>query len=87
MPRIRTSAAGLARLLNAAAWPIYVLDDAQRIVFCNEACLNWVGQTSDELVGIRCAYHSSPTVVGLEAIASGLCPPPAALEGRQTAGA
>lgn len=87
MARTRTSAAGLARLLNSAARPIYVLDDDQRIVFCNDACLNWVGQTSNELSGIRCAYHSSPAVAGLEAIAAGLCPPPAAFDGNQAAGA
>ena len=87
MARARTSTAELAKLLNSVAQPIYVLDDEQTLVFCNRACLDWVGRTAEELQGRRCAYHSSPEVRGPEAVAAGLCPPPEALAGREMRGA
>jgi len=86
MARVRTVAAELARLLNSAAQPIYVLDDEQTLLFSNRACLDWVAQTADELIGRRCAYHSSPEAAGADAVAAGLCPSPAALAGRETSG-
>ena len=86
MARARTSAAELARLLNSAKQPIYVLDEDQMLVFCNRACLDWVGCTADELQGRRCAYHSSPEVGGPEGVAAGLCPSPEALAGREMRG-
>jgi len=86
MARGRTRATQLARLLNAASQPVYVLDTEQRLVFCNQACLDWVGRTADQMEGLRCRYHSSPEVTGEEAVAAGLCPPPDALAGRQRTG-
>jgi transcriptional regulator with PAS, ATPase and Fis domain len=87
MARARTIAAELAKLLDAAAQPIYVLDDEQTLVFCNRACLDWVGSTADDLVGRPCAYHSSAEVTGPDAVAAGLCPSPEVLAGRQMTGA
>lgn len=86
MARLPTSAKELATLLEAAPRPIYVLDDQQTIVFCNQACLDWVGQPAEELLGRRCAYHSSPEVTGADAVAAGLCPPPGALTAGEMAG-
>jgi len=86
MARARSSTAELAKLLNSVAQPIYVLDDEQTLVFCNRACLDWVGRTAEELQGRRCAYHSNPEVSGLEAVAAGLCPPPPAMAGREMSG-
>jgi len=86
MPRLPTSAKELARLLEATPQPVYVLDDLQTIVFCNQACLDWVGQPAEELLGCRCAYHSSPEVTGADAVAAGLCPPPGALSAGETTG-
>jgi len=86
MARSRTIAGELAKLLNSAAQPIYVLDDDQTLVFCNKACLEWVGRTADQLHGWRCAYHSSPEATGPGAVAAGLCPPPEVLAGRETSG-
>lgn len=86
MPRVRASTAGLSRLLNSAARPVYVLDREQRIVFGNEACLHWLGLSPDELIGARCTWHTSSAEAGPEAVAGGLCPPPAALEGHEAGG-
>ena len=81
MAQKRPRAAELARLLQSANQPIYVLDEEQTLIYCNQACLDWVEQTSEALLGQRCAYHSSPEVTGPEAVAAGLCPPPKALLG------
>jgi transcriptional regulator with PAS, ATPase and Fis domain len=72
----RVSATELARLLNSAPQPIYVLDDELTIVFINRACQEWLGAAAEDLVGRRCAYHSDPGVAGPDAVAAGLCPPP-----------
>ncbi len=84
MPRPRANTAGLSRLLGSLSEPVYLLDNRHTIVFCNDACLDWVGQNPDDLLGQRCAYHSSVSVTGPEAVAAGLCPPPAAWQHRQS---
>jgi DNA-binding NtrC family response regulator len=71
----------LARLLNAASQPIYVLDDLGRLAFCNRACLEWLGQPEEALLERRCAYHGASEVEPLDALAAGLAPPPQALAG------
>ncbi len=81
MARYRTSAAELAGLLNSADQPIYVVDAEQTIVFCNRVCVEWVGLSAEELLGRRCAYHSGAELTGTDAVAAGLCPPPAVLAG------
>ena len=80
MPPKRIQAAGLARLLNAAEQPVYALDETLTIVFLNRAAHDWLA-TGESLLGRRCAYHSSPAVGGLDAVAAGLCPPPRVLSG------
>ncbi len=81
MARPRSSVTELAALFNSAKQPVYVLDDRLTIVFCNKACLEWVGQSESELLGRRCAWHSSPDVPPADAVAAALCPPPAVLRG------
>ncbi len=71
----------LARLLNEANEPIYVVDDDLTIVFLNRACQSWLGEAAEGLLGRRCAYHSSLAVAGPDAVAAALCPPPASLAG------
>ncbi len=82
MARQRISAGQLAKMLNSATRPIYVLDDELTVVFCNRACRDWLGQRAEGLLGHRCAYHSDPDPSGAAAVATGLCPPPAAMAGR-----
>ncbi len=81
MARQRITATELARTLNATTQPIYVLDDESVVVFFNRACQKWLGAAAQGLIGRRCTYHSSPAMTGPDAVAAGLCPPPAALDG------
>jgi len=87
MPRRRITASELAKMLNSAGQPIYVLDDEFVVVFCNRACQNWLGRQAEQLVGRRCAYHSDPAMTAADAVAAGLCPPPQAMAGRETTAA
>ena len=75
----RITATGLAKMLNSATRPIYVLDDELTLVFCNRACREWLGEAAEGLLGRQCGYHCSPQVTGPDAVAAGLCPPPAAM--------
>lgn len=83
MPSRRGSAAPLARLFDAVAEPIYAVDFDRNIVFCNDACLKWTGCAADELLGQECRYHAGEGLPRAAAVAAALCPPPAALAGRQ----
>ncbi|MHC4180463.1 MAG: AAA-type ATPase lid domain-containing protein [Planctomycetota bacterium] len=76
MARQRISVGELAKMLNSATQPVYVLDDEMTLVFCNRACRDWLGQQAEGLVGQRCSYHSGPDPAGPAAVAAGLCPPP-----------
>jgi DNA-binding NtrC family response regulator len=86
MARPRNKTLALGKLLDSTSRPIYVLDEEYSLVFCNSACLEWVGHSADELLGKQCRYHSDPEVTEVEAVAAGLCPPPAAMTGRQLTG-
>jgi DNA-binding NtrC family response regulator len=82
MGRDRIHTTELARLLNSADQPMYVLDNALTIVFFNKAFRQCFEAASDELIGLRCAYHSQSDATGPKAMAAGLCPPPMVLTGR-----
>lgn len=84
MARSRITATELAKSLNSEIWPIYVLDDELTVVFCNRACADWLGPEAAEVLGRQCAYHSRAEVTGPDAVAAGLCPPPAAISGHPT---
>jgi len=77
----RVNTTELVKLLNLAGRPIYVLDEDLTVVFINRACRDWLGAAAEGLLGLCCAYHSSPAVVGADAVAAGLCPPPRVLSG------
>mgnify|MGYP000846754631 CR=1 FL=1 len=77
MARGRPGALELARLLDAVAQPLYVLDEEQTVMFCNAACLEWLGCAADAIQGKRCVF----AVAGngnADPVAAGLCPPPEA---------
>jgi DNA-binding NtrC family response regulator len=81
----RTPAKDLVRLLNSAPQPIYALDEDLTIIFLNPACREWLGPASEGLIGARCAYHAAADPTSPEAVAAGLCPPPEAISGKNSA--
>ena len=81
---LRTIAADLARLFDAAAGPAYALDDKGRIIFVNEACAAWAGYTVGELLGHESRYHTSGEVTGPDSVAAALAPPPEVWTGLPT---
>ncbi|HVX59325.1 MAG TPA: helix-turn-helix domain-containing protein [Pirellulales bacterium] len=83
MPPSRASANELARLLEALAQPVYVVNDARRLIFCNQACQDWTGVSGQELIGQECRYHSAAEGADAAAIAAALCPAPEAFRGRR----
>ena len=56
----RLHANELAKLLNSAMQPIYVLDDDLTIVFLNRACVEWFGTAAEGLLGQTCASIPAP---------------------------
>jgi DNA-binding NtrC family response regulator len=76
----------LERLLGATEQPIYIVDDEWTIVFCNPACLQWLGRGEGEITARPCRYHSGPEGDSLEILLAGLCPPPEAMAGREECG-
>ena len=73
----------LARLFTASSQPIYLLDDQRRVVYCNEACENWLAMMAEELIGQQCSYHSGDPAQLATERAAALCPPPAVFLGER----
>lgn len=86
MPRKPSPARTLTRLLDAAATPVYVLDDERRLVWGNAAFAAWTGRGAEEMAGLKFSYTSSGQLSGAAELASALCPPPEAFSGDLTAG-
>jgi DNA-binding NtrC family response regulator len=86
MARSRSFRTRLIQLLDCAATPVYVLDEQRRIVYCNSACAAWLETTAEQLVGLRCDYHSKLEVDAPSALAAGLCPPPDVFAGQNARG-
>ncbi len=78
MGRMRTSATELARLLDAVDRPVYALDEDHRLIFCNQACADWLDRPAGDLLGKQCVYQGGGEATGVEAVLAGLCPPPSA---------
>lgn len=55
-------------------------------MYCNHACLHWLGVEADALLGRRCVYSSDASLVGPDAAAAGLCPPPETQSGQIASG-
>jgi transcriptional regulator with AAA-type ATPase domain len=80
MPRIST-ATELTKLLNQCSRPVYVIDAARRILYCNKALATWMELDPERIVGRKVEYHSevSPDSSSKSLAAaplSDLCPPP-----------
>lgn len=82
----KSVATALARLFDAAPDPLYVLDQRRTIIFCNEACAEWVGLPAADLIGRRVDYVAGDPDAGPPGMAAGLCPPPAAFAGQAVSG-
>jgi transcriptional regulator of aromatic amino acid metabolism len=85
----RPSVKQLARLLDAVAVPIYIVDAHGRLAYVNAACAQWLVCDGAQLIGQSCRYHSpeveaSPELGGdpetssptPSQLAVALCPPP-----------
>lgn len=75
---MRSSSTELARLLDAVERPIYAIDEDHRLIFCNRACLDWLGRDASDLLGKPCVYQAGGEAQDAEAVVAGLCPPPSA---------
>lgn len=83
MPRRRQSAGELARLFEAVALPVYVIDQLGRLAYLNPACADWLGVDAEEMVGVACHYGVAQTGDAAAAIGAGLCPPPEVFQGER----
>ncbi len=84
MARTRSSNRDLLRTLQATVVPIAIFSDQRVLVFCNQACAEWVGVAADELIGLRGDYGSDSEVSIEQAAVGRLCPPPEAFVGQLT---
>ncbi|MGI8981725.1 MAG: sigma 54-interacting transcriptional regulator [Pirellulaceae bacterium] len=90
MPRKISNLKALAKLLDTAPQPVYVLDGEHRFVYGNAAFSAWVGRSAEELAGLKCLYSASGELTGGTELAAAIAPPPeayaqSALEGRVAA--
>src|SRR5690606_11346260 len=86
MPRPRTPAKALTRLLAGAREPLAVVDANRTVVFCNAACAEWLGAEAAEILGRVCHYHAGNPTDPLDMALATLCPPREALAGRRLRG-
>ena len=86
MAKARSIPTRLLRLLENTADPVYVLDADRAILFCNQACANWIGVEAASLVGRRVDYVTGDEMHGVPGAAAGLCPPPDVFAGRARSG-
>jgi transcriptional regulator with PAS, ATPase and Fis domain len=82
MARPRSSTTALRKTLDHSRRPIYVLDERRVIVYCNQACADWTGIATDDLIGTRCDYHTQVISDPIAELAARLCPPPAVFSGK-----
>ena len=90
MPRNSTSAA-LAKLLDQSSRPVYVINAARKIVYCNQALAAWMELDPERIVGRAVEYHSeaagnSSSKSLVETPLSDLCPPPKVFFGEASGG-
>ncbi|NMC20527.1 MAG: sigma 54-interacting transcriptional regulator [Thermogutta sp.] len=83
MPGKRRRFTHLVRIFDDVEQPVYLVDAAWRIRYCNQALLAWLGCSEEAILDRRCAFHSGAVDPG-DALAAGLCPPPGAMERPRT---
>lgn len=77
----RSPRAAFFHLFDDAATPVYALDLKRKIIYCNAALARWLGLNVEDLVGVRCDYHSAADEASFS-----LGAPPSVFEGRVAAG-
>ncbi len=82
MGRPRSAIASLARLLDKISQPVYAVDSDRRLIFCNQACVDWTGVPADRLVGQLCHFDAATAGKRPAAVAAALGPPPTVWEGQ-----
>jgi DNA-binding NtrC family response regulator len=82
MGRKRSSIAVVSRLLATSSTPVYAVDHDRRLVYCNSACLEWLGVDAGSLLERRCDYHSDGCPGEPDQVVAALCPPPEAFVGQ-----
>ncbi len=85
MPGKRRRFTNLVRIFDGVEQPVFLVDAAWRIRYCNQALLAWLGCSEEAILDRRCAFHSGSVDPG-DALAAGLCPPPGAMERPRTPG-
>ncbi|HUE71293.1 MAG TPA: sigma 54-interacting transcriptional regulator [Pirellulaceae bacterium] len=76
----------MTKLLDAAATPVYVVDEDRRLVWGNAAFAAWTQRNIDDLAGLKLSYTTSGELSGAAELAAALCPPPEAFSGAVTSG-
>ena len=79
MARSQSQKTIVSRLFANSARPIYLLDDARKIVFCNEALLQWLQTPAEALMNTPCVYSGTDDSID-SSMPNQLCPPPHAWE-------
>jgi DNA-binding NtrC family response regulator len=83
MARKRSYITALSNLLAECAQPVYVLDAAGKLVYCNPACTSWLNVDAHQLLGRVCQYRSQPAETEPADLSFALCPPPQAFLGQR----
>lgn len=83
MPRARSLANELKKLLAATSSPVYAVDDRWRLIYVNPTCATWLGVEAASLLGQTCTYQSADISDPAERLAAALCPPPEAMTGKR----
>ena len=74
-PTRRTVNNSLTKVFDALLSPVYLLDAAGKIVYVNEAMLQWASCKLDQIIGAKCLYCTTQSG-DLEQRFNGLAPPP-----------
>jgi DNA-binding NtrC family response regulator len=82
----RKPANAWSQLLDAVPRPVYLVDDQRRIVYCNQACREWLELAAQEELSAACTFRAPGLPVHPAELAAGLCPPPEALAGQRLRG-
>ncbi|MDR1486331.1 MAG: sigma 54-interacting transcriptional regulator [Planctomycetaceae bacterium] len=70
----------LPKFLHTLTQPVYVLDGASSLIFCNRELERWTGCEAENLIGQRLRYRAVTSRLKYEIVAAALAPPPEVFE-------